>query len=87
MINVVIEKWNVVGVWYTYDQIIPTGVDWLLCAFNNFQAITTYCLLLENQELIPEVPPGDYKKCQLAISPSVAYGTHWDPSGNLTPQG
>ena len=36
MINIVLEKLNVVGVWYTYDQIILTGMDWLLCAFHNF---------------------------------------------------
>ena len=30
------RKLNVVGVWYTDDQIIPNGMDWLLCAFHNF---------------------------------------------------
>ena len=35
MFNVVIKKLNVVGVWYTNDQIIPTGMDWLLCVFHN----------------------------------------------------
>ena len=36
MFNIVLEKLNVVGVWYTYDQIILTGMDWLLCVFHNF---------------------------------------------------
>ena len=38
MLNAVIEreKLNVVGVWNTYDQIIPTLMDWLLCSFHNF---------------------------------------------------
>ena len=36
MFNIVLENLNVVGVWYTYDQIILTGMDWLLCAFHNF---------------------------------------------------
>ena len=30
------EKLNVVGVWNTYDQIIPTLMDWFLCLFHNF---------------------------------------------------
>ena len=47
--------------------------------------MATYSLSLESQVLIPAAP-GDYKKYQLAVCPSVAYGTPLDPSGNLTPQ-
>ena len=36
MFDFVIEKLNVVGVWYAYDQIIPIGMDWLLCSIHNF---------------------------------------------------
>ena len=80
MFNIVLEKLNVVGVWYTYDQIILTGMDWLLCAFHNFSDH----LLLESQGTDTS---SDYKKCQIAVCSPVAYGSHWTPSGNLTPQG
>ena len=77
MFNNVLEKSNVVGVWYTYDQIILTGMDWLLCAFHNFS--DHLFLIIREPGYWYQPPLSDYKKCQIAVCSSVAYGTHWDP--------
>ena len=77
MFNIVLEKSNVVGVWYTYDQIILTGMDWFLCAFHNFS--DHLFLIIRGPGYWYQQPLSDYKKCQIAVCSSVAYGTHWDP--------
>ena len=77
MFNIVLEKLNVVGVWYTYDQIILTGMDWLLCAFHNFS--DHLFLIIREPGYWYQQPLSDYKKCQIAVCSSWAYGTHWDP--------
>ena len=77
MFNIVLEKSNVVGVWYTYDQIILTGMDWFLCAFHNFSD-HLFLIIIEPGYWYQQ-PLSDYKKCQIAVCSSVAYGTHWDP--------
>ena len=77
MFNIVLEKLNVVGVIYTYDQIILTAMDWLLCAFHNFS--DHLFLIIREPGYWYQQPLSDYKKCQIAVCSSVAYGTHWDP--------
>ena len=77
MFDIVLEKLNVVGVWYTYDQIILTGMDWLLCAFHNFS--DHLFLIIREPGYWYQQPLSDYKKCQIAVCSSWAYGTHWDP--------
>ena len=47
MFSIVLEKSNVVGVWYTYDQIILTGMADCYVRFTT--SVTTYFLLLESQ--------------------------------------
>ena len=75
--NIVLEKLNVVGVWYTNDKIILTGMDWLLCVFHNFS--DHLFLIIREPGYWYQQPLSDYKKCQIAVCSSVAYGTHWDP--------
>ena len=77
MFNIVLVKLNVVGVWYTYDQIILTGMDWSLCAFHNFS--DHLFLIIREPGYWYQQPFSDNKKCQIAVCSSVAYGTHWDP--------
>ena len=77
MFNIVLEKLNVVGVWYTYDQIILTGMDWSLCAFHNFS--DHIFLIIREPVYWYQQPLSDNKKCEIAVCSSVAYGTHWDP--------
>ena len=77
MFNIVLEKWNVVGVWYTYDQIILTGMDWSLCALHNFS--DHVFLIIRQPGYWYQQPLSDIKKCQIAVCSSVANGTHWDP--------
>ena len=79
MSNIVLKKLNVVGVWYIYiyDQIILTGMDWLLCVFHNFN--DHLFLIIREPGYWYQQPLSDYKKCQIAVCSSVAYGTHWDP--------
>ena len=77
MFNIVLEKLNVIGVWYTYDQITLTGMDWLLCAFHNFSDHLLF--IIREAGYWYQQPLSDYKKCQIAVCSSVAYGTHWDP--------
>ena len=77
MFNIVLEKLNVVGVWYTNDKIILTGMDWLLCVFHNFSG--HLFLIIREPGYWYQQPLSDYKKCQIAVCSSVAYGTHWDP--------
>ena len=48
MFNIVLKKLNVVGVWYTYDQIILTG-EWTDCYVRVTTSVTTYFSLLESQ--------------------------------------
>ena len=69
MFSIVLEKLNVVGVWYTYDQIILTG--------HNFS--DHLFLIIREPGYWYQQPLSDYKKCQIAVCSSVAYGTHWDP--------
>ena len=86
MFNIVLEKLNVVGVWYTNDKIILTGMDWLLCVFHNFS--DHLFLIIREPGYWYQQPLSDYKKCQIAV-----YVPQWHmepigtPSGNLTPQG
>ena len=77
MFNIVLEKLNVVGVWYTYDQIIPTGMDWSLCAFHKFS--DHVFLIIREPGYWYQQPLSDNKKCQIAVCSSVAYGTYWQP--------
>ena len=77
MFNIILEKLNVIGVWYTYDQIILTGMGWLLCAFHNFS--DHLFLIIRDPGYWHQQPLSDYKTCQIAVCSSVAYGTHWDP--------
>ena len=77
MFNIVLEKWNVVGVWYTYDQIILTGMDWSLCALHNFS--DHVFLIIRQPGYWYQQPLSDIKKCQIAVCSSVANGTHRDP--------
>ena len=77
MFNIVLEKLNVVGVWYTYDQIILTRMDWLLCLFHKFS--DHLFLIIREPGYWYQQALSDYKKCQIAVCSSVAYGTHWDP--------
>ena len=77
MFSIVLENLNVVGVWYTYDQIILSGMDWLLCAFHNFS--DHLFLIIREPGYWYQQPLSDYKKCQTAVCSSVAYGTYWDP--------
>ena len=69
MFDVVIEKINVVGIWYTYDQIIPTGMD--------TTSMTTYYLSLENQVLIPAAP----QWLQEVSTSCMSLSGIWNPSG------
>ena len=74
----VIENLNAVGVWYTYDQIISIGMDWLLCVFHNFRVISTYYLsLLESQVLIP-ADPGWLQEVSTC---SMSFSGIWNPLG------
>ena len=86
MFDIVLEKLNVVGVWYTYDQIILTWMDWLLCAFHNFSDHLFH--IIREPGYWYQQPLSDYKKCQIAVCSSAA---HMEPIGtssvNLTPQG
>ena len=77
MFSIVLENLNVVGVLYTYDQIILTGMNWLLCAFHNFS--DHLFLIISEPGYWYQQPLSDYNKCQTAVCSSVAYGTHWDP--------
>ena len=62
---------------YIYDQIILTGMDWLLCAFHNFS--DHLFLITRDPEYWYQQHLSDYEKCQIAVCSSVSYGTHWDP--------
>ena len=52
-------------------------MDWLLCAFHNFS--DHLFLIIREPGYWYQQPLSDYKKCQIAVCSSWAYGTHWDP--------
>ena len=52
-------------------------MDWLLCVFHNFS--DHLFLIIREPGYWYQQPLSDYKKCQIAVCSSVAYGTHWDP--------